>query len=151
LRISRPVLQQHHVVTNLPRDLPLVRFDAVLVERVLCNLIENSAKYTPIGSTITVAAANLGNWLEISVADDGPGFPPQFAARLFDKFTRAEPESAVRGVGLGLAICRAVVEAHGGSIRAENLPPHGARFAFTLPLETPPGVEPEVDAEGSAT
>ena len=95
----------------------------------------------------TIAAGKLGNWLEVSVADNGPGFPAEFAASLFDKFTRATPESTVRGVGLGLAICRAVVEAHGGSIRAENLPTHGARFVFTLPLDTPPAFEAEVGEE----
>jgi two-component system sensor histidine kinase KdpD len=150
LRASRPALLEHQIVTHLPVDLPLVRFDAVLIERVLCNLLENAAKYTPAGSTITIAASKLGNWLEISVADNGPGFPAEFAARLFDKFTRAAPESTVRGVGLGLAICRAVVEAHGGSIRAENLPTHGARFVFTLPLYTPPVIEVEAE-EGVST
>lgn len=150
LRVSRPVLLHHQIVTHLPMDLPLVRFDAVLIERVLCNLLENAAKYTPAGSTITIAASKLGTWLEISVADNGPGFPPEFAAHLFDKFTRAAPESTVRGVGLGLAICRAVVEAHGGSIRAENLPTHGAMFVFTLPLDTPPVIEAEVE-EGTST
>lgn len=149
LRVSRPVLLAHHIATNLPADLPLVRFDAVLIERVLCNLLENAAKYTAADSTITISAANLGAWLEISVADNGPGFPPEFASRLFDKFTRAAPESAVRGVGLGLAICRAVVEAHGGSIRADNLSPHGARFVFSLPLRTPPGIDAEHEAEAS--
>ncbi len=150
LRASRPALLAHQIVTHLPVDLPLVRFDAVLIERVLCNLLENAAKYTPVGSTITIAAGKLGNWLEVSVADNGPGFPAEFAASLFDKFTRAAPESTVRGVGLGLAICRAVVEAHGGSIRAENLPTHGARFVFTLPLDTPPMIEAEVE-EGTST
>jgi two-component system sensor histidine kinase KdpD len=148
LRVSRPVLSAHRVVTELPVDLPLVRFDAVLIERVLCNLLENAAKYSPAGSIITISAEKAVDRLEISVADNGPGFPPAFAARLFDKFTRATPESSVRGVGLGLAICRSVVEAHRGRIRAENLHPHGARFVFTLPLDTPPPVETEGDTEG---
>ncbi len=146
LRVSKSVLHQHNVTTNLPANLPLLRFDAVLIERVLCNLLENAAKYTPAGSNIAIAAVPSGGRMEISISDDGPGFPPEFAARLFDKFTRAEPESSVRGVGLGLAICRAVVEAHGGTIRAENLYPHGARFVFTLPLDTPPVMD--ADAEG---
>ncbi|MEQ1518316.1 MAG: ATP-binding protein [Usitatibacteraceae bacterium] len=150
LRASRAALLKHHIVTNLPADLPLVRFDAVLIERVLCNLLENAAKYTPSGSTITIEALTLDRWLEISVADNGPGFPSEFAARLFDKFTRAEPESAVRGVGLGLAICRAVVEAHGGKIRAENIAPHGAKFVFSLPLQKPPAVETEPSPGGQA-
>ncbi|MBC7622062.1 MAG: two-component system sensor histidine kinase KdbD [Aeromicrobium sp.] len=153
LRASHSALLDHLIVTQLPADLPLVRFDAVLIERVLCNLLENAAKYTPAGSTITIAAVKLGNWLEISVVDDGPGFPAEFAESLFDKFTRAAPESTIRGVGLGLAICRAVVEAHGGTIRAENLPTRGASFVFTLPLDTPPAIEMEEEAveEGPST
>jgi two-component system sensor histidine kinase KdpD len=149
LRASRSVLQPHHIATQLPADLPLVRFDAVLIERVLCNLLENAAKYAPAGSNISISAATVSDRLEIAVSDNGPGFPPDFAARLFDKFTRAEPESSVRGIGLGLAICRAVVEAHGGVIRAENLHPHGARFVFTLPLDTPPAVDMETIGRAS--
>jgi len=143
LRASNAALQNHPVKTELPADLPLVRIDAVLVERLLCNLLENAAKYSPAGSHIIIAGEVVKDALELSVADDGPGFPPQFATKLFDKFTRASAESVVPGVGLGLAICRAVAEAHGGSIRAENLHPHGARFVFSLPLQAAPGIEVE--------
>ncbi|MEP7154745.1 MAG: DUF4118 domain-containing protein [Betaproteobacteria bacterium] len=141
LRASGAALQNHTVKTNLPGDLPLVRIDAVLVERLLCNLLENAAKYSPVHSNITIAATAVKDSLELSVADDGPGFPPAFAVRLFDKFTRASAESVVPGVGLGLAICRAVAEAHGGSMRAENLHPHGARFVLSLPLQAAPVID----------
>lgn len=123
---------------ELPKTLPLVRFDAVLIERVLVNLIENAAKYTPASSHIRIEAAVRGAELLVTVADDGPGLSPGSEEAIFDKFTRGRSESATPGVGLGLAICRAIVEAHHGSIRAENDPRGGARFVFSLPLGTPP-------------
>jgi two-component system sensor histidine kinase KdpD len=147
LRASGPQLQQHIVQTQLAPDLPLVRYDAVLIERVLCNLLENAAKYTPPGSTITIAAAVHGQFLQVTVFDDGPGLPPGREEAIFEKFTRGERESNKPGVGLGLAICRAIVEAHDGTIHA--LPPspgQGAALVFTLPLGTPPALpEPELD------
>jgi two-component system sensor histidine kinase KdpD len=114
--------------------------DAVLVERVLANLVENAAKYTPPVSHIAVASRVAGAWLETSVEDDGPGIPAGREDAIFEKFTRGHAESATGGVGLGLAICRAIVEAHGGTIRAEAGRERGARFVFTLPLGTPPEV-----------
>ncbi len=88
-----------------------------------------------------MTAAAQDDRMEIAVADDGPGLPPGLGARIFDKFTRGQEESAVPGVGLGLAICRAIVEAHGGTIRAESSDADGARFVFTLPLGTPPEID----------
>jgi len=137
------------VSTRLPPDLPLVRYDAVLIERVLANLLENAAKYTPPGARIEIAAALHGAWLKVMVYDDGPGLPPGREEALFEKFTRGERESAKPGVGLGLAICRAIVEAHGGSISAGSSagtpasPLGGALFTFTLPLGTPPAMPDE--------
>jgi len=83
-------------------------------------------------------------WVTVTVADEGPGIPPGLEEKLFDKFYRASPERAQSGVGLGLTICRAIVEAHGGTIRAENRSPRGAAFTFTLPRdEAPPAIESE--------
>jgi len=148
LRGSGSQLQDHRVRTDLPRDLPLLRFDAVLVERVLSNLVENAAKYTPPGSSIVIGAALHGTWINITVSDDGPGLPPGREEAIFEKFTRGERESAKPGVGLGLAICRAIVEAHGGRIGASASPLGGAAFTFTLPLGTPPAMpEPEPEPE----
>jgi two-component system sensor histidine kinase KdpD len=140
LAASRAALAGHAVETQVPADLPLVQYDAVLLERVLANLFENAGKYTPPGSTVAVAAARHGQWLSVTVADDGPGLPPGQEEAVFDKFTRGERESAKPGVGLGLAICRAIVGAHGGSIHAANRPEGGAAFVFTLPLGTPPAL-----------
>lgn len=138
LKASAPALENHPVTVALPDGLPFVEFDAVLIERVLCNLLENAGKYTPAGSHIRISATRRETTMEISVCDDGPGLPPGREEKLFDKFVRGRPESAVPGVGLGLAICRAIVEAHQGRIRAANAQPHGACFSFTLPLGTPP-------------
>jgi two-component system, OmpR family, sensor histidine kinase KdpD len=140
LEAVRGVLKRHGVVVQLPRDLPLVKFDAVLIERVLVNLLENVSKYTPPGSTVTLSARAMAEQLVVSVADDGPGLPPGEEEAVFQKFTRGERESATPGVGLGLAICRAIVEAHQGKITASQRPGGGAIFTFTLPLGIPPPI-----------
>jgi two-component system sensor histidine kinase KdpD len=145
LRICTAQLKGHDVSTRLAPDLPLVLFDAVLIERVLCNLLENAAKYTPPGARIVVAAQLFGAWVNVTVYDNGPGLPPGNEDALFEKFTRGERESAKPGVGLGLAICRAIIEAHGGTIKTCTSPEGGAGFVFSLPRGTPPAApEPEL-------
>ena len=144
LRASAASLREHSVITQLPHDLPLVRFDAVLIERVLCNLLENAAKYTPPGSRIVIAARLRESSVDVIVYDNGGGLPPGQEEAVFDKFTRGERESAKPGVGLGLAICRAIVEAHGGKIKSGLSPEGGAAIVFSLPLGTPPDM-PELD------
>jgi len=139
IRAARPALGDMIVRTELPEDLPLVEFDAVLIERVLVNLLENAAKYGAL--PIVVAARATPDALELSVRDHGPGLPAALKGReqtLFEKFTRGQAESATPGVGLGLAICKAVVSAHGGDVTAANAPDGGAEFRVTLPRRTPP-------------
>ena len=148
LNATRAMLKQHLTEVNIARDLPLVRFDALLIERVLVNLLENASKYTPPGSKITLAAQIAGHNLSVSVADDGPGLPAGREEAVFQKFTRGERESATPGVGLGLAICRAIVESHHGKIAAANRPGGGARFTFTLPLGHPPAAAEEAETAG---
>ena len=141
---------RHPIRVSLPVDLPLLRFDAVLIERVLANLLENAAKYTPVGSAISIGAAAAPASVEVWVADEGPGLPPGREERLFEKFERGRKESATPGVGLGLAICRAIVAAHGGTIRGETRPEGGARFVFTLPRGEPPRIdEPVADTDNA--
>ncbi|MGE0383231.1 MAG: DUF4118 domain-containing protein [Gammaproteobacteria bacterium] len=148
----RAVLAHHDVNVDLAADLPLVEFDSVLIERVLCNLLENAGKYTPPGSRVNIEAFVAGSDLQVAVADNGPGIAPARLEAIFEKFTRGERESAIRGVGLGLAICRSIVSAHGGRIWAENQPTGGARFAFTLPLGTPPALpDPQAVESESGT
>ena len=136
-----PALVGREVETALPPELPLVHCDGVLIERVLFNLIENATKYTPPGTPIRIAAGRAGDMIEVTVEDRGPGLPTGRERAIFEKFTRGDRESVVPGVGLGLAICRAIVEAHRGIIRGENREGGGARFAFTLPAEEPPASE----------
>ena len=146
LNATRGMLQQHLLEVHLPRDLPLVRIDALLIERVLVNLLENASKYTPPGSTIMLAAEVVADQLSVSVSDNGPGLPAGREEAVFQKFTRGERESATPGVGLGLSICRAIVESHQGKIVAGHRPGGGARFTFTLPLGHPPAAAEEAEA-----
>lgn len=141
IKLLGNALADHPVRVELPRDLPLLEFDAVLIERVFCNLLENAAKYAPAGSVIELAACMADDSVEISVADCGPGFPAR--DDLFKMFVRGEAESGKPGTGLGLAICRAIVEAHGGRIRADKRPGGGACVSFTLPRGNPPVLEEE--------
>jgi len=148
LKAVRPALASHRVEVCLSDELPLVEFDATLIERVLYNLIENACKYTPPGTPITISSEVSGAELRISVSDTGPGIPAARRESIFDKFTRGARESATPGVGLGLAIARAIVEAHHGRIWEEDNVGGGARFVFTLPLGTPPTTPAEM-ADGS--
>lgn len=140
LHASRMMLAGREVQLVLAPDLPLVRYDAVAIERVLCNLVENAVKYTPPGTRLAVMAEASEGFLKMQVADHGPGLPAGQEELMFEKFVRGERESAKPGVGLGLSICRAIVEAHRGVIRAYNLAQGGACFEFLLPLGTPPAI-----------
>jgi len=146
LRACRWQLAARTVETDIPRGLPLVRFDATLLERVLCNLLENAGKYTPPDARVTIAARAQDRQMFVAVCDDGPGLPAGRENDLFEKFVRGQQESPISGVGLGLAICRAIVEAHGGRMRAWNLEGAGACFEFSLPLGDPPPL-PDADPE----
>lgn len=143
LKLLGAALGRHRLHIDLAPDLPLLRFDAVLIERVLCNLLENAAKYSPAAGEIRLAAELAGDWVEISVSDEGPGFPDLIAEQLFGMFVRGSGESAMPGTGLGLAICRAILDAHGGRIRIENLAGRGGRVVVALPRGEPPPVEEE--------
>lgn len=124
----------HPLEVDLPADLPPARANYTQIDQVLTNLIENAARYTPDDAPIVVRAFAEGDSLTVEVRDHGPGIPEGMRARIFEKFVRAVgPERHASGAGLGLAICKGIVEAHGGRIWAENLP-GGARFSFTLPL-----------------
>jgi two-component system sensor histidine kinase KdpD len=143
IKLLGNALAEHPVRVDLAKDLPLLEFDAVLIERVLCNLLENAAKYAPPNTTIELSARCVGEVVEVSVKDHGPGFPSHRRDELFNMFVRGNPESGKPGTGLGLAICKAIVEAHGGLIDADNLAEGGACVRFTLPVGNPPIVEEE--------
>jgi two-component system sensor histidine kinase KdpD len=128
----------HQFVIDLAEDLPQVHVDGALIVQLFANLFDNVVKYTPAGARARVSAVADGPWLRVTVDDDGPGFPAGDPERLFDKFQRGNDERATAGAGLGLAICRAIVRAHGGEIRAGHA--HGgggAHFEFTLPATEP--------------
>lgn len=144
LHAAQSFLARHEVRTDVPHDLPLLSFDAMLMERVLWNLLENAVKYTPAGSVITISARIKDPYMEVTVSDNGPGLPVGQEEAVFEKFTRGERESVTPGVGLGLAICRAIIEAHRGDIHATRAPEGGAAIVFILPLGTPPAM-PEAD------
>jgi two-component system sensor histidine kinase KdpD len=135
-RVERQ-LSRHRVITRLPVDLPTVPMDVLLIEQVFIQLLENAAQYTPADSTVEIAATASQREVVVEVADRGPGISPGEEERIFDKFYRGKLAEAASGVGLGLTICRAAIEAHGGKIWAENRPDGGASFRFTLPLESP--------------
>ncbi len=141
-------LEHHRVAIDIPDDLPLVRVDAPLIALVFSNLLENAARHTPADTTVHVRARQSGNEIEVCVDDFGPGLGEQDMDRLFDKFHQRRQEGSAAGIGLGLAICRAIIELHGGRIQAESLPGGGARFRFVLPVEPAPQAPEEPAGNG---
>jgi two-component system sensor histidine kinase KdpD len=150
LKAAEPALDRHRVVVSLAKNLPLVEFDATLIERVLCNLLENAGKYTPSGTVVTLRAEAAGDALAVTVGDTGPGIPKGQEEAIFEKFTRGAREPTTPGLGLGLAISRAIVEAHQGRIWAANAPEGGAQITFTLPLGVPPSAPVETPLADAA-
>jgi len=146
----QPVLDGRTVHTDLPADLPPVELDYLEIDQVLTNLIENAVRYTPAGSPIELSARVDGDQMVISVADRGPGIPPDDRERVFDKFYRVLETQTTRttGSGLGLAVSRGLVEAHGGRIWEENRDGGGAIFRFTLPLTENPDAKAPVFSNG---
>ncbi|MEG1280331.1 MAG: sensor histidine kinase KdpD [Comamonas sp.] len=143
LRQMRERLPDHLVRTELPADLPLLQVDAVLMERVLVNLLDNAAKYTPADTTITISALIDGNDCVLTLEDNGPGFPVHMAPeQLFEPFIRGVTESAVSGMGLGLALAQRIVQAHGGRLAAKAaLPGPGTVFTVSLPVHPQPRLD----------
>jgi two-component system sensor histidine kinase KdpD len=132
------------VDTDVPPDL-LLKIDPVLFEQVLINLIENATKHG--APPFAICARSRGEAVEIEVADHGPGLPGGETAHLFDKFVRA---SAAPGAGLGLAVVRAIVQAHGGTVAAENQPGGGAVFRVVLPTPAPPASPAAIPAQAAS-
>lgn len=142
---AEALLAGRPVVTRIPDDLPLVPMDAQLVEQVLTNLVENAVKYSDPGTPVEVSVTAGPDEIVVEVADRGPGLPDGEEERVFTKFVRLDNGRRSDGVGLGLAVCRAIVELHGGWIRAQNRDGGGGAFRFGLPLEGAPPRPPEGD------
>jgi two-component system sensor histidine kinase KdpD len=136
-------LGNREVTVHVAPEVPFLQVDPLLFEQVLFNLLDNAAKYTPAGTPFELDVSRTESGARIAVSDRGPGVRPEEAERLFDKFFRGA-QQGVAGAGLGLAICRGIVEAHGGRIHAEERQGGGASFIIDLPIE---GVPPEVPAE----
>ncbi len=137
LRRASKVLGAHHVKVDMMPELPMPRLDAVLLEQVIFNLLDNAAKYAPGDSEVCVKALSEGSMVRVEVTDEGDGIPPDDIERIFDKFYRVHAADRRRaGTGLGLAICRGFIEAMGGTITAGNRTDKaGAIFTVTLPVE----------------
>jgi len=144
IKLLKPSLTEHPIKVTLSPSLPLVAFDDVLLERVICNLIENAAKYSPKGQPIEIQGFVDGDSACIEVRDHGYGFSTDQTEALFQMFTRDHAESSIPGVGLGLAICRAIIDAHGGTITAVNHPDGGACVTLCLLLGNPPTLDSEI-------
>jgi K+-sensing histidine kinase KdpD len=138
----RKRLGDRPVKIDLPLNLPLVCVDSVAFEQVLVNLLDNAVEHTPPSTAIEIAGAAVNGSVTLSIADHGPGLPNGDESRIFEKFFRAHVGQNRRGIGLGLAICRTIVEAHGGKVTAENRPDGGAVFHIALPQSQAP---PKVD------
>lgn len=132
--------QRRDIRVSVPATLPPVPVDFALVTQALVNLLDNALKYSPPGAPVDVRAQTAGGELELRIEDRGAGIPPEDLKRVFDKFYRIQRRDATRGVGLGLAISKGIIEAHGGRIWAENRPQGGTTVVFTLPLTSSDGV-----------
>jgi two-component system sensor histidine kinase KdpD len=133
----RPLTQEHPVKVRVPEELPPISLDYVEIDQVLSNLIENAARHTQAGTPIVISAQVEGDEMVVEVSDEGPGVPADALDRVFEPFFRGPSGGAPRGTGLGLAVARGLVEAHGGRISVRNRPDRGAVFRFTLPIEQP--------------
>jgi two-component system sensor histidine kinase KdpD len=142
VRHNEKEMARHPVEVKIPRSLPLVRMDFVLIEQALNNLLLNAAAYTPGGTKVEISAAAATTEIALIVADHGPGLPADSLPHLFEKFYRV-PGAPAGGTGLGLSIVKGFVEAHGGRVEARNRPEGGAMFTLFLPLEANPNPGPE--------
>jgi two-component system sensor histidine kinase KdpD len=137
------ILAQHHVEIDLDADLPMLELDAVLLEQILVNLLDNAAKHAPAGSVVTITGERRDGKVVLDVRDEGPGIPAGELEHVFEKFYRVRQRDRTRaGTGLGLAICRGFIEAMGGTIRAGN---RGDRSGAVFTIELPePTAEPRL-------
>lgn len=129
-------LKQHKIQVHIPPTLALIQADEIILARILTNLLDNAARYTPPESTVTITAFEpKPKWIEVTVCDDGPGIPEDMQSRIFERFTRGQHESTETGLGLGLALCREMISSMGGSLHVSHHQPHGACFHLRWPQQ----------------
>lgn len=138
------LLDKRPISVHLDSDLPLAYIDAVLIERVLVNVLENASKYTPENSSIEISGYMKGNRIVLTIDDHGPGLPAGQEHTIFEKFERGDKENAMPGIGLGLAISKAIMKAHDGTIHGESRSNGGARFTLTFPFLPPPAMKDDI-------
>lgn len=141
IKLLEYAIKPHPVVVDLPDDLPLLHVDAVLLERVFCNLLENACKYSPLNdSPFLIHVQQMANDVQVCIENQSEPIPEAQLKMIFNLFERGHTESSIHGTGIGLSICRSIVEAHGGRIWAENIR-EGVRMSFTLPIGVPPEIK----------
>jgi two-component system sensor histidine kinase KdpD len=128
-------LQSYIVRVDAPPDLPPVPMDMALIVQALVNIVHNATKYAPVGSCIDITATSVEDGIQVEIADQGAGIPPEDLPHIFDRFHRVQRPGSAKGIGLGLSISKGIVEAHGGAICAANRPAGGTVITVTLPFE----------------
>jgi len=135
-----PQLQQlastHPLIFKVAENLPLLQIDQQRIIQVLCNLVENASKYSPEASPIEISVSRQGEFVQVSVSDEGVGIPVEDRERVFEAFQQVERKEKAKGAGLGLAICKGLIEAHGGQIWIHDKTPSGTTVCFTLPISS---------------
>jgi two-component system sensor histidine kinase KdpD len=128
---------EHHITVKQSEEFILAKMDARLIIQVIINIVDNAIKYTPKGSSITISTSKAKGRVIVEIADDGPGIPDEAKPRIFDMFYTANTKVADsrRGLGLGLALCKSILNVHGGEITVSDNKPTGTVFRFTLPAE----------------
>jgi two-component system, OmpR family, sensor histidine kinase KdpD len=132
------ITHEHLFVVDTGERLPLIMADRQRIAQILVNLVDNAAKYSPPGTQIQLLTHQIGNWIQIDIIDQGVGIPLEEQSAVFEAFRQAENrvQKSRRGAGLGLAICKGLIEAHGGRIWIDNTRPVGTTISFTLPIAT---------------
>jgi two-component system sensor histidine kinase KdpD len=146
-RLTR-ILGAREINVEIPPKLPLVPMDPILMEQVLVNLLENASKFSPADQPIEIRAWATERAVTLTISDHGHGLPEGLEEKIFDKLVKAENPHGRPGAGLGLTICKGIVEAHGGWIQGSNRPQGGAQFLVSLPLEGTPPRTPEEGGRG---
>jgi len=132
--ITQANAKKQEVIIDIAPDISQITADRDMLERVLINIYQNAIKFTPTEGRIEFGAAEENNVTRFWVMDSGSGVDPDYIDKIFDKYTRINPDERIKGLGLGLAFCRLAVEGHGGKLWVENLPDGGAVFSFTIPI-----------------